>query len=938
MARPRRLQETDKITRKQRAILTSYYGLNRLARSETLIPYRQRYNLNIRNIQRVYDERLKATKTIQRFVRGFRARQFVKARGRGYVYKPNREEYNNAHALYKKEIRKFEGRKIKVATLVNGNIIHEVELNVPPLKKFNRWWDRTFMKFLLDSQYTILQDYLLRALLRSRNNEDVKIVITPDVNLEPNQIEQLFAEGVSNCMLKPIRIWAEECLDKAQGRSTIFRYKKIIKDIENYEKEYPTGIPETELPQICNKLQIDISVELPLCKKQFINYQSQKFGLKKFNFVNTRLNHVELNELVNKTDFITVSRCEMEKLAKQLIEENQYFDYNKNKNGNYTRIRTLTNIYQLENNYQEVVNQFEIDTGLINCKLDMINDKACWFINEGVHYNATIDFNFDTKDLKHIDMYRAYAMFYKSAYYQGFLGKTTDWRQLDEDINFAKKNIGFYRVSSFDWSNVDSNKLKVINKLNCYLDRNVYPSAELLFLDSLGVKIRINEGCWGSKIDFKFTEEMFKKDEGIRYYSKWCGSQTSSNHTQSFYMRGSREYFENMLYYTENTNCQIDVYKDGEGVIQYPKEHQYSLPHITGFITAYQRITAIDQLLKMDYDKLVRICVDGIYYKEHEFILIEPFRSKTDIKLGNSAGVSYCSDLYGVYDDDELLFENPNKFRENHQRELFLGAGGNGKTHYNLMDDGFVRMIYVAPSWKLARSKSKEYNIQSTVLARLFLDNYKQSILKYNNVFIIDECSQISEETKEVLFNSYKDCKLIFCGDIGYQMPPIEGEEMTESGFNNTQTFTTNYRFTCNKHKSICEKVRGMIDGDYTKKEINDYIVNQYTQIKAPEDYTPEDIILCSKHIYCDEWTEKYGKTKWKCLENTRESSVGEIFIGDKPKGRWEHRHGYTIHSVQGETFCRTIYIDARDLFDARIGYTAISRAKEWNQIKIIIQ
>ena len=50
-----------------------------------------------------------------------------------------------------------------------------------------------------------------------------------------------------------------------------------------------------------------------------------------------------------------------------------------------------------------------------------------------------------------------------------------------------------------------------------------------------------------------------------------------------------------------------------------------------------------------------------------------------------------------------------------------------------------------------------------------------------------------------------------------------------------------------------------------------------------------------------------------------------------------EPRHGFTIHSVQGETFEEIIYIDSRNLFDPRMGYTAISRARRWEQIKIIV-
>ena len=42
-------------------------------------------------------------------------------------------------------------------------------------------------------------------------------------------------------------------------------------------------------------------------------------------------------------------------------------------------------------------------------------------------------------------------------------------------------------------------------------------------------------------------------------------------------------------------------------------KHNYHLGHITAFITAYQRLNVLEQLLKIDYDNIIRVCVDGIY-------------------------------------------------------------------------------------------------------------------------------------------------------------------------------------------------------------------------------------------------------------------------------------------------------------------------------------
>ena len=66
--------------------------------------------------------------------------------------------------------------------------------------------------------------------------------------------------------------------------------------------------------------------------------------------------------------------------------------------------------------------------------------------------------------------------------------------------------------------------------------------------------------------------------------------------------------------------------------------------------------------------------------------------------------------------------------------------------------------------------------------------------------------------------------------------------------------------------------------------------------------------------------------------------AVGEIISGERPeKGRYEKRHGFTIHSVQGETYKGKIFIDIRNMFDLTMLYTAIARAKRSDQIYIIV-
>ena len=49
-----------------------------------------------------------------------------------------------------------------------------------------------------------------------------------------------------------------------------------------------------------------------------------------------------------------------------------------------------------------------------------------------------------------------------------------------------------------------------------------------------------------------------------------------------------------------------------------------------------------------------------------------------------------------------------------------------------------------------------------------------------------------------------------------------------------------------------------------------------------------------------------------------------------------EIRHAFTTHSIQGETATDKLFIDSSKMFDTRMFYTAISRAKTIEQIYII--
>ena len=130
-------------------------------------------------------------------------------------------------------------------------------------------------------------------------------------------------------------------------------------------------------------------------------------------------------------------------------------------------------------------------------------------------------------------------------------------------------------------------------------------------LSSFGVTYTVKAGCWGVKpLDFRFNEDMLSKkdDDGIKFYAMDCPDQ--HNLYKSFYMRGDYNLFQNIRNYVSEGIVKWIGTNEGCIIIN----HIIIIWVISAQITMYQRLNMIEQLMEMDINKIIRICVDGIYY------------------------------------------------------------------------------------------------------------------------------------------------------------------------------------------------------------------------------------------------------------------------------------------------------------------------------------
>jgi len=859
-------------------------------------------------------------------------------------------------------------------------------------KSISSWWkanDKDYIKYV-SGLYMPIWEQEIEEFIPEDQDEielpewNITFILTKEIKLSPTQIKQSFLDGVNHCVFTPIIDYFQDKLENTKSKDCRIRCGTVLnkiygkKDKEGYLSLYSKGVPEDHLDKVCNDLGVGMDIEQPFTNNTFISIRPLKKAKKVFKFINTRLNHIEENKtpyrfdnLLKNDDCIYVDRKQLEKV----YNDNRSDCIVCKRNDGICSVKTPSAHYVLPNDFSEAIMVFESETGLDKMNIDALKEPELQhFINLGTHFNLTIDF-VDTfmykgkivpKNVRHIDIKKAYTQFRHSKYYEGFVGHITHFRKVD---NYDKN--GLYYIIDLDLSKCNKAFIKINNVMSWFHNDNIYTDAELRALKDNGGDFKVIYGAYGKRFDFEFDEAMINNKEEtyvgqktvmIPYYSKYCGFIASLQPTKSFYMYGDHKYFQDI-----QSKCEYNIWRT-EGTdeyrITYDKKHIYNKKHITAQITAYQRLNILEQLLNMNVNKIIRVCVDGIYYYDHDFKMNDIYCIKDDKKSFNNekcdsylSGINYREISTGVKRDwleDINGYTIPKDFtdwnadfvnglgdaREYYDKMIYDGAGGNGKTHLNLTDKGLKSVIYVAPSWKLATSKYKEYGVASTVLYRLLEKPYRDDFIGKYGVMLIDEASQITEKQKQIILKNYGYRSIIiFLGDLGFQLPPIDnnGTEMNRDGLK-VITLQQNYRFKDEDIKEVVKYLRECINDNkscsmkYLKSKI------KCIHIDAVKDlYKKEDIILVSENKYGDEYTNRFDfLEKYKVKENTRVVKNGEI-VFDKIEGvKMDLQHGFTIHSVQGETFKERIFIDMRKMKSKRMLYTAISRANYLNQVYFI--
>lgn len=636
----------------------------------------------------------------------------------------------------------------------------------------------------------------------------------------------------------------------------------------------------------------------------------------------------------------------------------------------------INEIYD-EKNYigNEKYKKFEIKKGIGKSPLDEGVDE--------LDYNSSSDDSSDDEDIsiddemiidderpyKHIDMEKAYFNFNKNPLYDeknAFLCRCSLYSNKIPH-EYAINNVGYYKIKNINFSGCEDNIESILYTMSGdeeqmpYVENGIYPHIDLKFLDMIGVKFDIIEGVYGENMNINFGDDMKKKfkngkenqKEGVPLYSSWVGLQNSISNKNRFYIKQDKQFLEALSSDIKNIGLESNIYintQTNEAIVNYEKDVYTHRSHITGYITAYQRTATFLQLMKIKKQDIIRVVVDGIYYRGDTPELISSFREQNQKIKSNVSGDNYISNL--EKDLEPLYSYNDVEFQPVKEAILFSGAGGTGKTTLNLSMGNKLKIGYLAHSNKLCRSMKKEYpDMFACPYHWIIQDNPKLLDLVMScNFLLIDETSTLTSNMINRIKQRTKGIPKVFMGDITHQCLPISTDEYKIEDvykcFDEVKELTYNYRFSkCKKQTETAQTIRDMMDKNLGISEIGKYCLKQYGKISEKqllEDVKFEDILLSSRHETKDILNVKLSKIlkpKYYVLKSKNEYSTGDILF-EKPKDLtpsfYEIRYCYTIHSVQGETLRdnQKLYIDTKYLHDTRVLYTAISRAKYSHQIK----
>ena len=483
------------------------------------------------------------------------------------------------------------------------------------------------------------------------------------------------------------------------------------------------------------------------------------------------------------------------------------------------------------------------------------------------------------------------------------------------------------------------------------VDGVVLGTPEIMFYLDCGITVYIGLGAYSTGVynGLNFNDKVIEN----KWYQKFIGCLDMKCDRESWKIKGNSVFaglLKGLGYET--------YYNDGIITVSREITKKKTYCHIASYIQMYSRIRVLERVRDMKPEDVMAIKTDAILYKG-EYEIVDGWRSEK-VKCVDGLGDS-------LYTKCDSVFGASKWFDGCDNKKMFIsGFGGSGKTHDRLTDAGYLDIAYSATCWARCCDAIEKYSVKGFSIAMLTGSGCKPL---YNEIdheigwLVIDEATMINAGSIGYINELYgKHTGIIVIGDIDKDGRPFQCcgvdwkcYDYIGNGFRFVEGSGIDYRardclklqeikgILRNYNKEFYNGEMGLIE--LIQKQI-DLLVSTIG-ISSIDDYNHlTDIIIVSTNKLKAFYTDKFKHLeKYRVVDHRRSDVFKRIRTGQglvngmivfESSDVAELCHAVTIHSVQGNTCEGNVYIDINKIFDVNQLYTAVSRARRIDQIKLI--
>ena len=738
--------------------------------------------------------------------------------------------------------------------------------------------------------------------------------------IEPTQtaariVFQRFRDGVAHCVFTPLKQYLEKRQTETNSKSVLTRLRQRLQALNALAQEYHDGVPEDKMEDVAKTVGCKILLTDVLGNTMRVYNEHGRNGT--LVFKNTRLNHVE--HIVSQHNPEEVTEEQMADLWSTARASGWYMIDGDIRNQRPTALSTLTGSYRVADPIRDRCKKFDDELNIAQYRLNatkypevnaflkagrVINGWSCE-ISGGIATGCA-------------DMPAAYSQFKRCEYYRGFMGHIHQWRSGSFDRAHMEEHIGYYRVTPTS----DIPALFSAVGLQQGTPIVLFVAEILYFMDN-GIAFTCDAGVWGSRFDFSFPEYMMEN----RAYCIWSGRLGMERSERTFTFPGNAV----MAAHLANDHKVFHWTQDNLITIRHPVQTIYTAHHILGAITSYVRIQMLEAMKKFDSRNIVRVVMDGIYYKGEKPAGLEWFHDKPAKKSDNSSLAWYDVAPTMTFAPTARIMRN----------SLLSGQGGSGKTYSIFTDKGFNDVLFVSPSHVLGQDVRNKYSARYTTINKLIGVDCQPYKAEHGEpaVILIDEITQVDAAWVRKVFKLYPRSLILLAGDIDaegrwYQCRSGDGENFNEIwtpvGVDVIE-YTTDHRSRDQDLAALKLAIRDEMRAACFDADANTRMImwaHQKLQFVDTIDIKPEDTVIAATHAM-----------NKLCVDNgfiTGYYKKGG-YISKTPMDGYEARGAFTIHSFQGKTVdSGKVWIFVDDMFEYAMLYTAVSRAVHFDQLRFI--